>query len=214
MLITAEQLMPLFEVCATDDDAAHSMALSAIAGYAPESRADYVNIARTIAFSMAALTLLGHATADVTMMPPEKMRAYGRANALNISADQSERTMMQRRKYHHAHPPAKLPAWMDPCAEPAKPEPPIDDAGVAEAMREYINTTGKPKAPVSEPAAAPNHESVASPVQPRATAIHYNAPKPGTARSKKASLLQNCAMPCIAEQGIAQRIAPRTHSPV
>jgi hypothetical protein len=205
MLITAEQLMPLFEVCATDDDAAHSMALSAIAGYAPESRADYVNIARTIAFSMAALTLLGHATADVTMMPPEKMRAYGRANALNISADQSERTMMRRRKYHHAHPPAELPAWMDPHVEPVESEPPIDDAGVAEAIREYttISNTARPKAPTPEQAATPNHDSVASPIQPPATAIHYNAPKPGTARFKKAGILQDSAMSRLAELGIA-----------
>ena len=104
----ADQLIPLFKIGTIDVPLAREMAVSAITAYAPETRADYVNIARTIALSMAALSLLGTAASqDMTM--PEKMRTFGRANALNRSADQSERTMMQRRRYQRANPPGEQP---------------------------------------------------------------------------------------------------------
>ena len=88
ILTAAEHLIPLFQSSAIDIPLARKMAFSAIEAYRPETRADFVNVARTIAFSMAALALLGQAASqDMTM--PEKMRAFGRANALNRSADQS-----------------------------------------------------------------------------------------------------------------------------
>ena len=88
MFIAARGLVPLFKIGTVDTDSALRAAASAIEAYRPETRADYVNIARTIAFSMAAVTLLGQAAAaDIPM--PQKMHAYGRANALHRSADQS-----------------------------------------------------------------------------------------------------------------------------
>jgi hypothetical protein len=213
MLSAANHLIPLLHTITPDPRLARDMALSAIAAYAPETRADYVNTARTIAFSMASLALLGRAAApEVTL--PEQLRAYGRANTLNRPADQSERTMMQRRRYQKANPPAELPAWMDPGqdARARPPEAPIDDddirAAVAETMREYL-TRGKPAPsagpkPATDLGAAPAAGAVQSPSVPQGSAIHYNAAAPHTAVSPKASfkaaLMQNSAMPNTAER--------------
>ena len=134
LLSVADQLIPLFPAAAGDFWLARKMAASAIEAYAPETRADYVNVARTLAFSMSAIALLGQAAApDLTMA--EKLRAFARANALNRSADQSERTMMQRRRYHQANPYAEQPA------QPPAPGPDPDDAeaeaAIAAAMQIY-----------------------------------------------------------------------------
>jgi hypothetical protein len=221
---TADHLIPFFKVGSTDSALARKMAISAIAAYDPETRADCINIARTIAFSMAALALLGKATSsDMTM--PEQMRAYGRANTLNRSADQSERTMMRRRAYHKANPPAELPAWMNPGLETLEPEASIDDAeiqaAVAEAVREYQShfTPAPTEAPPPEAAPARAADlrktssasplSVVNAVQPLAatptTAIRYNASKPGAGSFQKADLLHNSAMPRMTEQGIGRQ---------
>ena len=181
MVVAASHLVPLFRIGSIKYRDAHKMAMSAIAAYHPESRSDYVNIARTVAFSMAALALLAKATAADTPMP-DLMRVYGRANALNRSADQSEQTMIRRRAYHAANPPEELPAWMDPGLEDPQPDAPADDAiiqaAVAEAMREYnaAVTSTQPETPPPEPiltAATPSPDAN----QP-ATAIHHAAPTP------------------------------------
>jgi hypothetical protein len=135
-------LLPLFKIGTIDDRLAQQMAASAIEAYSPETRADYVNVARTIAFSMTALALLGKsANPDMTMA--EQMRAYGRANALNRSADQSERTMMQRRRHQKANPPADLPAPEATIDDAAIHRTAIDDAeieaAVANVMKEYLS---------------------------------------------------------------------------
>jgi hypothetical protein len=86
---------------------------------------------------MTALNLLRDiAKADLSM--PEKLRLFGRANALNRSADQSERTMMQRRRLQQS---AKADEWLaKPSAPP--PDPTKDEAEVeaqvAEAMAVYM----------------------------------------------------------------------------
>ena len=73
------QLVPLFRSATTNDALAYKMAISAIGSYQPESRPDFVNAARTIAFSMAALALLGSAASpDMTMT--EKMRVLRPGN--------------------------------------------------------------------------------------------------------------------------------------
>jgi hypothetical protein len=137
----AYHLMPLFKIGTIDDDLARQMAVSAIEAYQPETRADYLNVARTIACSMTALALLGK-TASPDMPLPEQMRAYGRANALNRSADQSERTMMQRRRYQKANPPVEQPELL-PAAN--APEMAIAEAeigaAVADLMREYLSAS-------------------------------------------------------------------------
>jgi hypothetical protein len=206
----ADHLIPLFKTGSIDLPLARQMAVSAIEAYRPETRADFVNVARTIAFSMAALALLGQtASADMTL--PEKMRAFGRANALSRSADQSERTMMQRRRYQQANPPAEQP---DPKSEHLAPDTLIDDAklqaDIADAMREYLAARPPPKSeaaglqpvPATPGTAAPMPPQIAMPVQPPETAIHYSGPRSGSRQPRtapyKAELLQHSAMQRVA----------------
>jgi hypothetical protein len=175
MVSAADHLIPLFKTDAIDAPLAREIAISAIAAYGPESRADYLSVARTIAFSMAALALLGKA-ASSDMPLPEQMRAYGRANALNRSADQSERTMMKRRSFQKANP-------------PAEPDAPIEDAEihavVAEATRDKPTVTAKAAAPAQSPATA---------TRPKLNAIFAQPGQPQKS-SYKAALLQNSAIP-------------------
>jgi hypothetical protein len=150
MFGAADHLVPLFAQGSINGRNARLMALRAIEAYEPETRADWVNIARTIAFSMAALALLGLAAGkDVTM--PEKLRAFGRANALSQSADLSERTMMQRRSYRQANPRVEYPASTAPAPEP---DPEFDnaamEAAIAEAIQIAINP-GRQSSTAAEP---------------------------------------------------------------
>jgi len=196
-----EQLIPLFSIGSIDTRLARHMAVSAIDGYKPETRADHVNAARTIAFSMAALALLGQVAAQPMTMP-EKLKIFSRANALNRSADQSERTMMQRRRYQQANPRTEHPSQV--------PEPPADDpdqhdadvqAAIAEAMRIYAVCTSaiaeaqSPENPRPEdtrpettsPATRPQEPEPAAP-RPTAeqTAIRYASPRPDSAQTRAA----------------------------
>jgi hypothetical protein len=123
MFAAAHHLLPLFKIGTIDDRLARQMAVSAIEAYEPQTRADYVNVARIIAFSMTALVLLGK-TVNPDMPMPEQMRAYGRANALNRSTDQSERTMMQRRRLQKANPLGERPDLIGPNPTIPDPAPP------------------------------------------------------------------------------------------
>jgi hypothetical protein len=204
MFAAAHHLLPLFKIGTIDDRLARQMAVSAIEAYEPQTRADYVNAARIIAFSMTALALLGKTT-NPDMPMPEQMRAYGRANALNRSADQSERTMMQRRRLQKANPSGERPDLIGP--NPAIPDPAatpdptaIDNAEVQAAvdgiMREYqslgIAAPIKPATP--KPLATPQ----VSPIQPPTAPFHYNGPRTGTAQPQrtpyKQELLRNSAL--------------------
>ena len=196
----AGQLAPLFETKDTDPDDARQCAMSALAAYHPESRADFVNIARILAFSMASLAALGMAVAN-DLPPAAKMRYFGRANALNRSADQSERIMMQRRREQRANPCAELPAHLRP--RPADPEPSPDDAAidaaVEEAMAAYRATKVSP--PAEEPAPRVQTSTQPAPrpfdTQPAQPPIAIRAAIPGQAPTTpyKQSLLQCTAMP-------------------
>ena len=219
MFTSAEHLIPLFKTDAVDTPLAREMAASAIEAYQPESRADFVNVARTIAFSMAALALLGSAASE-DMPLAAKMRAFGRANALNRSADQSERTMMQRRRYQQAGASVDRP---NPQAAAAAPDPDMDDAEmqarIADVMKEYLATGPAAKATshttkaAPEPSLGPAPQTVKpAPLPPRTVspidkaaaaptlAIHHNrsrsaADQPGTTAYRiKAALLGQGAM--------------------
>jgi hypothetical protein len=195
LFIVAQHLMPLFKVGTIDNRLARQMAVSAIEAYHPETRADYVNVARTIACSITSLALLGQ-TASPDMTPPEKIRAMGRAIALNRAADQSERTMMQRRRHHKANPPAEIPSLMPApqptTPQPTKPEPPtapqpqIDDAeiqaAVASVMQEYLS------------AGMANPIPPAAPTERPAAPFRVDLPKPPANRSYRQELLQNSAI--------------------
>jgi hypothetical protein len=155
------------------------MAVSAIEAYQPVTRADYVNIARTIAFSMSALALLGQA-AGQDMMAPEKMRAFGRANALSRSADQSERTMMQRHHHQNANPRVEQPS--DPALE-SVPDDAEVEAAVAEAMREYdaiceTARTAEAAAKTAPEPVTPAAVAAVDIVQPPATSDRHGGQRP------------------------------------
>lgn len=185
MVSAAEHLVPLFEATAASPAAALQTALSAIAAYNPDSRADYINIARTIAFSMAALALLGDAAAP-DRTHAEKMRAYARATTLHNAADKSERTMMQRRRWEKANPPSKMLDWMDPKPE-AGATPPVQEAPINEP---------EIHAAVAEATTVQAHRAQpqAKPPQPNDAIRHTAAPAPPR-QSYKSSLLERCAMP-------------------
>ena len=211
----ADQLIPLFNTGAIGVPLARRMALGALEAYNPESRADYVNVARTIAFSIAALALLGHAAAEAVPMT-EKMRAYGRANALNRSADQSERSMMQRRRYQNANPPAEQPDATNQNPEPPAFDTALDDAevqaAVAEALAAYRAQRTPAKAEATPPKTAPTAPQiatlppVASPIHPPRTVptIRTAGPSADSGQNRtlslKAGLLQHAAMPHAAGQ--------------
>ncbi len=194
IVTVADHLVPLFATVGIDIPLARRMALSAIEAYEPRTRADYVNVARTIAFSMSALALLGQAAA-LDMPMAEKMRAFGRANALNRSADQSERTMMQRRHHQQTTVRAGDASSAHPAPRRSEPEPDLVldddrvDAAVAEAMAVALgqaratamaNSASHPAASARPTAAsettAPPPEHPAAMTRTAATAIHRNSP--------------------------------------
>jgi hypothetical protein len=207
-LALADQLIPFFFPGTKDPDMACSMARIAILAYEPETRADLANIARTIAFSLAALSLLGQA-AEEPMTMPEKMRAYARAVSLNRSADQSERTMMQHRRYRHAR--ADAPAPRPPA--PA-PESNLTDAQIEAAVAKSImQAVGLTKSAKTEPAPVKTAPVKTAPMKtapeaPRPTvnpaAIHYPSPMPAAAQPRTAphreNLLHHTAMPRVLGQ--------------
>ena len=201
---------------------AAQMAISSIAAYHPESRADFVNIARTLAFSMAAVSLLGQ-TFSEPMPLAEKKRIFTLANTLNRSADQSERTMMQRREAQRAHPPAPLPAWMNPKPEPAAPDLPGDaeiEASMADAIRNArAKPAPAPNAPVQDPpvqaapaevtpaASTETAPASATPAPPPSHRAQYPQPtainhRPGSSRipTPKQALFLNSALQRVVQQ--------------
>lgn len=197
MLSVAEHIILLFQVSGIDVPTARRMAVSALYAYEPETRADFVNAARTIAFSMASLALLGRAVSG-DMPMTEQMRAYGRANGLNRSADQSERAMMQRRRYQLAHAPAEQTEQKIAAPMPEQDVPEIElDTFVGAAMAEYLAARGT-EATVAEPAPAtvraPSVPQASSPV----SAIQYRKPASGIGQARppgyKEELLRHSAM--------------------
>ena len=122
------------------------------------------------------------------------MRAYGRANALNRSADQSERTMMQRRRLQKANPPGERPDLIGPNPTiPDSTETPdptaIDNAEVQAAvdgiMREYESLG----------ITAPIKTATPKPPQPPTAPFHYNGPRTQPpAIPYKQELLRNSAL--------------------
>jgi hypothetical protein len=214
MFAVADHLVPLFKT-GCDTERAGLIAIGAIDAYQPETRADFFNAARTIAFSMATITLLGKAASD-DMPLPEQIRLFGRANMLNRSADQSERTMMQRRRYQRANPREEQPDNRSDLADT-----PTTDAemavGVAEVMRESkaARTPPKTETPAPNPAPEPARPAarIVIPQPPAAipaTAIH-TAPRSDAGQPRAATfregLLQQSALQRVLEAVGAQHAA-------
>jgi hypothetical protein len=185
----AERITPLFEIGGADKEEARTTAISALAAYDPRSRADFVNIARILAFSMASLAALGLA-ADDGLSPTHKMRYFGRANALNRSADQTERIMMQRRRGQHAGLSAPATTGPDPDIALTPQHEAILDAAIEEAMALY-QATVTPTAAKPEPQTARPHPKLAE------TALHTSGANPRPATLYRQNLLHGSAMPRV-----------------
>jgi hypothetical protein len=213
----ARHLIPIFQGGPVDRDLAMRMAHSAVDAYNPQSRSDCVNAARTVAFSMAALALLSRVARE--QMPlPEELRAFGRATALNNSADQSERTMMLRRGTQKPKPPASQPAKQ---AQPRPPEPPVRESRAPETHvpETHVDET-EIEAIVAEAmkdirvgATAPRPAAAGNQVQPTPAnleaAIRAGVPVFDAAASRGASLkkdlLRNTAIERVGAQNAARR---------
>ncbi|MFL5289373.1 MAG: hypothetical protein ACJ8AW_52550, partial [Rhodopila sp.] len=189
-----------------DTNFAWEMAHSAIDAYSPQTRADCLNAARTIAFSMAALALLSRIARD-PMPLPEQLQAFDRANTLNSSADRSEHTMMLRRRTQKTKP-ATTPTASQP--EPDRLATPAEEAEikaiVAEAMKDYRTATA------GKQAAKPNTAAADQPFETRLEAAlrtcmsAFENPMPGTTVLRQ-TLLRNTAMPDMAAQTPARHAA-------
>ena len=203
-MCVADLLVPLFRSASADLSVARRMAISAMAAYNPTSRADYVNIARTLAFSMSALALLGTA-ATHALTPAEKLRSLGRANALNRSADESERVMLQRRRQaqsqaeSHAHS-GTLRQTEDRLHSDAASTTTSDDgaafddskmqADIAAAMKDYLAARLLAATPAQpQDAATPAAASRQPEPQPQATAPA--APRPRMTPHAATALVEN-----------------------
>ncbi len=160
---------------------------------------------------MSALALLGQAAApDMPMQ--EKMRTFGRANALNRLADQSERTMMKRRSCHNAMLNADQPAPSDYAATvpepvlpdrgapiPSGPSPVLDDAAVAEAMGVFASCNRVRTAPAEHSVTKPQPAPPGNVAKPPPAVIHYTGAAPGNGPiSHRFELLQRSAMQTVA----------------
>ncbi len=106
----ADHLAPLFVTDPADLPTGRIMAVRTIASYRPETQADFINVGRAISFSMSALAALSR-SASPDMPPALQLRYLARANALNRSADQSERAIERRRRFQQATPPPAHTAW-------------------------------------------------------------------------------------------------------
>ena len=196
--VAAAHLIDLFEGGPVDTDLAREMAHSAIDAYSPQTRADCLNAARTIAFSMAALALLSRLVREPGPLP-EQLRAFDRANALNSSADRSERTMMLRRRTQKTR----------PATAPTAPDVPATPAGEA-AVKANVAEAGKNDCTAT--AAKPGTAAVDQPFEARVEAAlrGYIAalenPTPETAALRQ-TLLRNTAMPSLAAQTPARHAA-------
>ena len=205
----ADQLIPLFTRGTDDFDRARKVAISALEAYYPETRADLVNIARTIAFSMASLSLVGQAMGE-NLKIADKLRVFGRANALNRSADQSERTMMMRRRTHNAERAAKSRS-----AAPV-PRPELSDAQIQASVAE-IMTLAMDQGKIAKVAPVPPQIAKSAPILPKPTvnpvqapsAIRYNNPVQAALLPRSASnrdtLLRQTAM----QRGVEQHGIPQ-----
>jgi hypothetical protein len=156
----ASLLTPMFQDARTDELFAYQIACRSLQAYEPETRADFVNAGRTIAFSLASLVILKEAF-NPALELEDKKRVAVHANALNRSADQAERSMMERRRYQRAYP--TFPVLQQP-----EPDDTQAQTQVAEAVTAYTAAQPSPPKP-AEPEVSP----AAPPIQH--PAIHYGA---------------------------------------
>ena len=153
----ASLLTPIFQDARTDELFAYQIACRSLQAYEPETRADFVNIGRTIAFSLASLVLIKEAF-NPALELEDKKRVAIHANALNRSADQAERSMMDRRRYHRAYPNFPVPQQAEP-----------NETEVQTQLEEAVTAQLTP----SKPPKPKEAEINAAPPSIQHSAIHY-----------------------------------------
>lgn len=215
MMSVSDLLIPFFDRPGLHEDFVSKMAGCAIDAYGPESRADHINIARTVAFSMASVALLAKAVASQDMPLKDQLSVASRANALHRSAGESERSMMRRRQYDKANPSGERPdLWASASQAASEPERAASSPAEASTLQVRINDMLKvyhealaSEQPTSEPAPAsiPQPSGAGrTPKRPQATAIHDAAPalQPETI-SLRQLLARSTAMPPLNGQAHA-----------
>ena len=157
----ASLLTPIFQDASTDELFAYQISCRSLQAYEAETRADFVNIGRTIAFSLASMALVKEVF-NPALQLEDKKRAAIQANALNRSADQAERSMMERRRYRRAYHTFPVPQQPEPEDEQAQTE-------VAEAVTAYTAAQPTPPQP-----AKPEFKRASPHIQPTTT---HHGPK-------------------------------------
>ncbi len=155
----ADRLTPLFKGEGRGKVYARYAAGEAIAGYHPDSRADYATIGRILALSLATITAAEHASRQ-DLPTDDLVRVLGKVHTLSQAADRAERTMMTRRRQMQedgVHRDALVPR---PSGRPSRYAPlPADDPASAAAReaeeQEAEKTVAEPHPPATKPQPAP-----------------------------------------------------------
>jgi outer membrane biosynthesis protein TonB len=162
----ADRLYRLFAGNDTDKVEAYRAALAAIGAFCPQSIADFANIGRIIAFSIAA-TDLASQPLDASVPLKLRLRQLALAEKLAAAAARAERAMEQRRQHRRA-------TGTEDFAAPAAPQSP------------------KPRQPEPQPQPQPQlHADGEPPPQP---APEPRAPQP-TPLTQQAPLAQQAPPP-------------------
>ena len=111
-------LMPFFLGTAVDMPAARAEILDTLASYGVRTRAEWLNAAQVIAFSMTALDVLSEAK-STELTPNQKIRYRGCANGLSRATLQQEKTLERRLAND---PPAPADAAQEPIDDTPAPE--------------------------------------------------------------------------------------------
>ena len=157
------RLTPLFKGEGHGKVYARYAAGEAIAGYHPNSRADYATIGRILALSLATITAAEHAS-NHDLPTNDLVRVLGKVHTLSQAADRAERSMMTRRKQMQedgVHRDALVPR---PSGRPSRYAPlPVEDPASG-AAREAEEQAAQVETVASEPdrAVAEDHPAPAT----------------------------------------------------
>ncbi len=216
-------LLPCFLATAVDLDAARQDILDTLRSYGARTRAELLNAAQIIAFSLSALDTLSEAGSGV-MSPAMRLRYRGCANGLSRSSQQNEHALQQR-------------LCTDPVvpehAEPAHtaPAPLLMEPTLAQHAASYQPTAAQPQ---SEPAANPLHtlpdgyaqqiltqagghqqsapHAAAAPVTPQATATPLPLAAPAAKPDRNARLWAGAMIETLRQMGMP--VAPISGTPI
>ncbi len=180
-----ECLAPLFITSICGPAYARRAAFEAITAYKPQSRADYGNIGRIVAFSLLVMAIAAKAAAaDVPL--ELQLKILSRLQAVSRTADATEKVMVARRNQAWADGSYKRPDTLigrPPTEEyPYPPLPDSDRASAAYASQMAERTDVRAEMPPAAlRQAAPQSPANAPAARPRTTETRASAePRPDT----------------------------------